>query len=414
MQALMSVMALYHWDNTIFETFQTPEKIDKEILIESILYDLAELSIIYNKPDMFKAMLGIWSKRNLPIWEKLLETTEYEYNPIHNYDRTEESEDNDTVSRQYKDTGSNKTTSESSNQSNMSDNNVETLDLKKENTETRYLKNEVNGSHHVDEECDLNTNKDLTSTRTDNLAHSQNETIETSDDSSEKTTTIGTTTTTGSSTTNGSRDVTDDFNSKVTGTNQQDQKLAAFNSTELKNRQQVNDTGDTTTTSKDVIKETTFSETKDSSEVEVDNTVNATEHREGDTTIHREGTDTGTVNTVETVKSEDKTTRSADGTHSETGAETGTISNVGSETGTVSNAGSADVQDVSNTESNSSSDKEGTSTDTGKHTSKLRAYGNIGVTTTQQMIEAQREVVKFNIYDYIVEQFKLKFCVLVY
>ena len=43
-----------------------------------------------------------------------------------------------------------------------------------------------------------------------------------------------------------------------------------------------------------------------------------------------------------------------------------------------------------------------------------RTFGNIGVTTTQQMIEAERNVVKFNIVDYIVEDFKQRFCLLIY
>ena len=36
-------------------------------------------------------------------------------------------------------------------------------------------------------------------------------------------------------------------------------------------------------------------------------------------------------------------------------------------------------------------------------------FGNIGVTTTQQMLEAEREVVQFNIYDFIVKSFCDKF-----
>lgn len=47
-------------------------------------------------------------------------------------------------------------------------------------------------------------------------------------------------------------------------------------------------------------------------------------------------------------------------------------------------------------------------------THSAREYGNIGVTTSQQMIEAEREVVKFNIYDYITDDFKSRFCLLVY
>lgn len=43
-----------------------------------------------------------------------------------------------------------------------------------------------------------------------------------------------------------------------------------------------------------------------------------------------------------------------------------------------------------------------------------RTHGNIGVTTTQQMIEEERRVVEFDIYAYIAADFKADFCLLVY
>lgn len=43
-----------------------------------------------------------------------------------------------------------------------------------------------------------------------------------------------------------------------------------------------------------------------------------------------------------------------------------------------------------------------------------REYGNIGVTMTQDMIERQRAVVEFNLYDYIVQDFKREFCIQIY
>lgn len=43
-----------------------------------------------------------------------------------------------------------------------------------------------------------------------------------------------------------------------------------------------------------------------------------------------------------------------------------------------------------------------------------RVHGNVGVTTSQEMIEAQRDVVKFCITSYIVEEFIDKFCIGVY
>ena len=43
-----------------------------------------------------------------------------------------------------------------------------------------------------------------------------------------------------------------------------------------------------------------------------------------------------------------------------------------------------------------------------------RIHGNIGVTTSQQMIEEERRVVMFNITQVIVDDFKQRFCLMIY
>ena len=43
-----------------------------------------------------------------------------------------------------------------------------------------------------------------------------------------------------------------------------------------------------------------------------------------------------------------------------------------------------------------------------------RTHGNIGVTTSQQMIESERQVSLYNIIDVIINSFKNRFCLLVY
>ena len=43
-----------------------------------------------------------------------------------------------------------------------------------------------------------------------------------------------------------------------------------------------------------------------------------------------------------------------------------------------------------------------------------RIWGNVGVTTSQQMIEEERRISKFNIMDYIIDSFKRRFCLLIY
>lgn len=41
-------------------------------------------------------------------------------------------------------------------------------------------------------------------------------------------------------------------------------------------------------------------------------------------------------------------------------------------------------------------------------------HGNIGVTTSQQMIMSERDVAEFSFYDKLAEEFKQRFCILVY
>ena len=64
---------------------------------------------------------------------------------------------------------------------------------------------------------------------------------------------------------------------------------------------------------------------------------------------------------------------------------------------------------VERSDSNSWSD-----TDSTEDTRTTTRTGNIGVTSSQQLIQQERDVAAFNVYDYIVDSFKKRFCVLVY
>jgi hypothetical protein len=71
--------------------------------------------------------------------------------------------------------------------------------------------------------------------------------------------------------------------------------------------------------------------------------------------------------------------------------------------------------ETSGSSSGEYSDQESLSgTDTGTITHMRREYGNIGVTTTQQMLEAERDVVQFDMYEYIIADFKERFCIMIY
>lgn len=53
-------------------------------------------------------------------------------------------------------------------------------------------------------------------------------------------------------------------------------------------------------------------------------------------------------------------------------------------------------------------------TDTGTIKTQRTEKGNIGVTSTQQLIKEEREIDQFNIYDYIINDFRQRFCLALY
>ena len=87
--ALLNLIALYNYDNTIFQDFELPTGIDRDACIDLLLTETSDFNMIYPNPDFFKMRLATWNKRRLPIWRKLWGTTQFEYDPIANYDRTE-------------------------------------------------------------------------------------------------------------------------------------------------------------------------------------------------------------------------------------------------------------------------------------------------------------------------------------
>lgn len=89
-ETTVSIMGLYNWDNTIFDLMQIPSGITKQTLITNLLAELAELEVLYPNAVVMKNLIGIWSNKQIGVWNKLYATTQYEYDPIENYNRYEE------------------------------------------------------------------------------------------------------------------------------------------------------------------------------------------------------------------------------------------------------------------------------------------------------------------------------------
>ena len=97
MNDFISVVGMYNFSPDLFDNMHVPaaldNKEDRETLIDNLVSECAELELLYLNPDFLAIMIERWSRKRLPIWEKLYLTTQYEYDPISNYDRTEESTD---------------------------------------------------------------------------------------------------------------------------------------------------------------------------------------------------------------------------------------------------------------------------------------------------------------------------------
>ena len=88
-QAKISVMGLYQWNNDLFSLMSIPEGLELDVFVNNLLAEACELELLYPNYEVMKVLIGSWSAKCLPIWEHLYETTQYEYNPIENYNRTD-------------------------------------------------------------------------------------------------------------------------------------------------------------------------------------------------------------------------------------------------------------------------------------------------------------------------------------
>lgn len=81
-------------NDDLFKYLNVPEGIDKETLVNNILLRGAEFEVLYSDPYFFQNMIGVWSDKWQRTMEKWAEALSIEYNPLENYDRMEDWEDN--------------------------------------------------------------------------------------------------------------------------------------------------------------------------------------------------------------------------------------------------------------------------------------------------------------------------------
>lgn len=83
-------MGLKPDSGTIFDNLLVPDGVDKDTAIAYIFNETAELETAFPDANYTQWYIGVWSMVRLPVWTHWLKTTQYDYDPIANYDRKEE------------------------------------------------------------------------------------------------------------------------------------------------------------------------------------------------------------------------------------------------------------------------------------------------------------------------------------
>jgi len=151
--AFWSLMGMYNYDNNLLADMNYPTswtEDDKEHFTYDLLAETAELEVIYNDPAIMRKMIGHWSAHRKHIWDHLIETTQYDYDPIANWDRNET--ESRTIEREGTASGQDSRTTSGNN----------TLTLNRTDKETGS--GTTGGSRNNDDTFSRDT--------TDNIAHS--------------------------------------------------------------------------------------------------------------------------------------------------------------------------------------------------------------------------------------------------
>lgn len=103
----MGVMlaTMYNFDSSLFEGIAFPDNISVQDFVDTLLMQCGEMPVLYASPPLLKSLIRVWSNTSQYTWKHLAATLTAEYNPIENYDRTEEWDDSATTTSKYTTTG---------------------------------------------------------------------------------------------------------------------------------------------------------------------------------------------------------------------------------------------------------------------------------------------------------------------
>lgn len=386
--------SLLLFDRDLFANMVVPMGMEKTMVVQAIRRKHGLAPLYHPDPVWMKSELFFWSTENLPIWEKLLRTTQLEYNPIWNTDvhiitKDTTTRDKDTAAQHV--------------QKNSGD-----VTEKAQHAGSKDGWNTDGTLYHEDTTGDgWNTGTDARHGDTSGTAESQTHGTSHSDtDGTSHLQKDGKTTsdTTATRLTTHTETQTDDLTTTKTSTTDMEGKISSEN-------------------------EATY-QPYDTQHTDYDEKGTAVDRKAIDWT-ENETTGSNTVGTsTETDDGKTHETSDTETTGQETQLTTGHSDEIGRQSSEYGDKGSTAARghtEGKTGERETAHDaKAGTHSDTthGMETGKEKETvsviheesrgGNIGVTTTQAMIKEERKSVLFNVYDFIADSFHRTFCLDVY
>jgi len=119
-------------DHSVFENMQLPAGIDRDTLIGAIILRCQEFELLYSDPDFLITAVNVWSRKNYRTFDKWVKALDISYDPLFNYDRTEEY--TDTHAGKF----NNSSTTNGTNGNTRTDNLTDTSDITNTHSEKAY------------------------------------------------------------------------------------------------------------------------------------------------------------------------------------------------------------------------------------------------------------------------------------
>lgn len=92
-RAILSILGMYKYDPTIFSNMSLPDEMVKNVEIAAIMRKCSGLPLMWPDLETMRTLIVSWSRQRLDTWNRMWNVAHEEYNPLENYDRIEEWDD---------------------------------------------------------------------------------------------------------------------------------------------------------------------------------------------------------------------------------------------------------------------------------------------------------------------------------